>query len=284
MIRENIYGHLKRLKWIISHLNKEDTIVELGCGTGRMITLPLSKLGFQIIGIDPDEKSISFGQALFRNEGIDPQILKAVDMTALKMVPDVVIASEVIEHLPERDLPVVVKTIRRVLKPGGKLLVTVPNGYGWFEMEKWLWFKCGIGGALERTRGDMICRKIKHRFLDAEPEDYTPSSLSNSPHVHRFTFRSIQQLLLRYGFEVIDKVGSVLIAGPFSNLLFTGLRPIMNWNNIMGGKLPRLAAGFFIGSRLTNTNALSNASLREAEGRSNSSKYESASLSLAITT
>lgn len=253
LLNENIYGHLKRLRWIISHLNKGDTIVEFGCGTGTMITLPLSKLGFQITGVDPDEKSISFGQALFRNEGVDPQILKAADITALKVAPNVVIASEVIEHLSDRDLPVVVNAIRRVLNPGGKLLVTVPNGYGWFELEKWLWFKCGLGRALERTRVDMFCRGVKHHFLRSEPENYTPSTLSNSPHVQRFTFRSIQQLLLNHGFEVIDKVGSVLIAGPFSNLLFTGLRPIMNCNNIIGTKLPRLAAGFFIGCRLTNS-------------------------------
>jgi len=250
MIKENIYGHSKRLWWIVSHLKKEDTIVELGCGTGTMITLPLSKLGFRVVGIDPDEKSISFGQAIFRNEGLPPHVLKAVDITALDVAPDVVIASEVIEHLSDTDLKGVVHVIRRVLKPGGKFLVTVPNGYGWFEMEKWLWFKCGIGHTLERTRGDVLYRKFKHRFLGAEPEDYTPSSLSNSQHVQRFTFRSVQQLLLGHGFELIDKVGSVLIAGPLSNLFFTGLRPIMNWNGIMGGQLPRLAAGFYIACQL----------------------------------
>jgi SAM-dependent methyltransferase len=248
--KENIYGHLKRLRWIISHLSKEDTIVELGCGTGTMITLPLCKLGFRVIGIDPDEKSISFGQTIFRNEGLNPHVLKAIDITALNVAPDVVIASEVIEHLSDTDLKRVVHVIRRVLRPGGKFLVTVPNGYGWFEMEQWLWFKCGIGGTLERTRGDVVYRKFKHRFLGAEPEDYTPSSLSNSPHVQRFTFRSVQRLLLSYGFELIDKVGSVLIAGPLSNLFFTGLRPVMNWNNIMGSKLPELAAGFYIACQL----------------------------------
>jgi SAM-dependent methyltransferase len=249
---ENIYGHLKRLRWIISNLNKGDTIVELGCGTGTMITLPLSKLGFQITGVDPDEESISFGQTLFKNEGVDPQILRASDITALKVAPNVVIASEVIEHLSDRDLPLVVNAIRRILSPGGKLLVTVPNGYGWFELEKWLWFKCGLGCAIEKTRLDVLWRGVKHRFLRAEPENNTRSTLSNSPHVQRFTFRSIQQLLLNYGFEVFDKVGSVLIAGPFSNLLFTGLRPVMNWNNTIGSKLPILAAGFFVGCRLTD--------------------------------
>jgi len=256
LLNENIYGHSKRLQWIVSHLNKGDTIVELGCGTGTMITLPLLKLGFQITGVDPDEKSISFGQALFRNEGVDPQILKAADITALKVVPNVLIASEVMEHLSDRDLPAVVNAICRVLRPGGKLLITVPNGYGWFELEKWLWFKCGLGYALEMTCVDMLYRKVKHHFLGAEPENFTPSTLSNSPHVQRFTFRSIQQLLLSYGFEVIDKVGSVLIAGPFSNLFFSGLRPVMNWNNTMGSKLPRLAAGFFIGCCLTNKHPL----------------------------
>ncbi len=252
LLKENIYGHSKRLQWIVSHLNKGDTIVELGCGTGTMITLPLLKLGFQIIGVDPDEKSISFGQALFRDEGVNPQTLKAVDITALKVEPNVVIASEVIEHLSDRELPSILNAIRKVLRPDGKLLITVPNGYGWFELEHWLWFKCGLGRAVERTCVDILCRKVKQHILGAEPENFTPSSLSNSPHVQRFTFRTIQQLLYEYDFDVIDKDGSVLIAGPFSNLFFTGLKHIMNWNNIMGSKLPRFAAAFFISCRLTN--------------------------------
>lgn len=34
---ENIYGPKKRLNWMISQIDKADTIIEFGCGTGFMI-------------------------------------------------------------------------------------------------------------------------------------------------------------------------------------------------------------------------------------------------------
>ena len=40
---------------------------------------------------------------------------------------DAVYSSHVFEHIPYRDLLHVIKEIRRILKPGGKLLVCVPN-------------------------------------------------------------------------------------------------------------------------------------------------------------
>ena len=40
---------------------------------------------------------------------------------------DAVYSSHVFEHIPYKDLLNVIKEIRRILKPGGKLLVCVPN-------------------------------------------------------------------------------------------------------------------------------------------------------------
>jgi ubiquinone/menaquinone biosynthesis C-methylase UbiE len=48
MIKENVYGNAKRLKWILPHIRKDLSIIELGCGTGYMICLPLKKMGYSI--------------------------------------------------------------------------------------------------------------------------------------------------------------------------------------------------------------------------------------------
>ena len=103
MIHENIYGHSKRLRWIVSHLDREDTIVELGCGTGTMITLPLVKMGYTVYGLDLDQKSIQFGQELFGKEGLDPSNLMNLDISNLKITSDVIIASEVLEKSIDRN-------------------------------------------------------------------------------------------------------------------------------------------------------------------------------------
>lgn len=244
--KENIYGHTKRLLWILSKIQKNDEIAELGCGTGYMITLPLAKLGYSIIGIDTDIASIEFGKRVFSQEGASPEILKVSNIEKLDMNPDIIIASEVLEHIPDKDLGVTLSKIYTQLIPTGKLLVTVPNGYGWFELESFLWFKVGVGKLLEWTQVTRVVNKIKHILFGHDFELPYSSTLSDSPHVQRFTFKSIQELLQKYGFKVVTISGSVLFAGPFSNLLFTGIRPTMYLNCALGKWFPRLASGFFV--------------------------------------
>lgn len=244
--KENIYGHTKRLLWILSKIQKNDEIAELGCGTGCMITLPLANLGYSITGIDTDKESIEFGQSVFNQEGASPEILKVLNVEKLDINPDVIIASEVLEHIPDKDLGVTLTKIYNILTPRGKLLVTVPNGYGWFELESFLWFKVGIGKFLEWAQLLRVINKMKQIIFGHDFELPYSSTLSSSPHVQYFTFKSIQELLRKYGFKVVTISGSVLFAGPFSNLLFTGIRPIMQLNCALGKWFPRLASGFFV--------------------------------------
>ena len=249
-MKENIYGHTKRLHWIISHLKKKDTIVEFGCGTGFMITLPLAQMGFSVFGVDLDDESISFGQEIFSHKGLNPKILKAMDISDLDVVPNVIIASEVLEHITDEDIDSVLRIIRHKLKPGGQFLVTVPNGYGWFELESFLWFKIGLGRLIEGLQIARAFNAFKFLLLGLNIEPSYPSTLSNSSHVQRFTHSSIQDLLVGQGFEVINTTGSVLFAGPFSNMLFTGVTSIMRLNCALGRWFPRIASGFYISCRL----------------------------------
>ena len=252
LIPENIYGHSKRLDWIISNLNKGNTIIELGCGTGSMITIPLAVLGYQIIGVDMDENSIAFGRQLLHAHGLSSTILERKDMRDIPLRPDVLIASEVLEHLCDGELQKVLSLTNAKLADNGVLLVTVPNGFGWFEMESFLWFKTGVGWLLERTRVAEAIIWIKSALFHCDPgESYPPSTLAESPHVQRFTYKSIQRVLIEHGFEVLSVRGSVLLAGPFSNLFFTGIVPIMKINRLLGQCMPRLAAGFYVTCRPT---------------------------------
>jgi SAM-dependent methyltransferase len=250
MIKENIYGHLKRLQWIISHITGADSILELGCGTGYMISLPLIEMGYSISALDTDKNSIAFGQELLKKEGFNPKTLRVVNLSELDLIPDVIIASEILEHIPDRDLMNILTTLKEKLKSGGLLLITVPNGYGWFEMESFVWFKTGIGKFLEVSKLAGFLSRLKCLIFGADIEPLYPSTLSNSYHVQHFTYNSIRQLLEDNGFEVMRSTGSVFFAGPFSNLFFTGIKPIMKINCTLGDWFPRFASGFYISCRV----------------------------------
>ena len=245
-LSENIYGHDNRLKWLISHLKIDDTIVEFGCGTGYMITLQLVKKGYFIHGIDSDKESISYGRKLLAREGLAQDTLTGRDLAETEGMPDIIIASEVFEHIADDHLNTVLAAIRTKLKPGGKLLVTVPNGYGWFEAESFIWNKLYLGRCLERCGVVFLITGLKQLLFGKNIEQPHPSTLSPSPHVQRFTFSSIQAKLKEHGFDILDIQGSVLFCGQFSNLFFSGIKPIMRLNIWLGSKLTRLASGFYL--------------------------------------
>lgn len=251
LVRETVYGSRKRLAWVLRHVTPEDTILEVGCGTGYMLCRPLAKLGYRVRGIDLDAKSIEHGQELLRGEGLDPGILACQPLAASSVTPSVVIASEVLEHLHDPELGPLLGEIRSRLEPRGRLLVTVPNGYGWFELEQLLWWELGVGRLLFRSGFCHLVEKTKTRHLGPEAiEAGPPSTLSGSPHVQRFTLASISRRLRDKGFAIEDARGSVAVSGPFSNLFLAGLEPLLEANGRWGDRLGRLAAGYFVACRV----------------------------------
>ncbi|MDP8909945.1 MAG: class I SAM-dependent methyltransferase, partial [Chloroflexota bacterium] len=214
--RDNIAGHGQRLEWLRSQLSSSDRALELGCGTGYMITLPLRTWGYDVVGIDLDETSIRYGRELLRRNGLDPSALRVADLGQLDESFDVILASEILEHLCDDELEETLATVRARLRPGGRLLVTVPNGYGWFELEAKLWFATGIDRIFNRTWPNRVVSRANSLLARGYTDAEHPSTLADSPHRQRFTYRSIRQRLRQAGFEVVAARGSVLIAGPFS--------------------------------------------------------------------
>lgn len=120
----------KRLDFIVSSvkdLKKKDAyVLDIGCGNGN-ISLALGALGYNVLGIDIDETSIRNATALntFDNVRFDVSDANAFSIDDNF---DAIVCSEVLEHL---DRPwELVKSIYRILKPGGILVATVPNGQG----------------------------------------------------------------------------------------------------------------------------------------------------------
>lgn len=247
IIKENIYGHLKRLKWIKSFIEEKNSVLEFGCGTGYMITIQLARLGYFIRGIDIDKKSIDYGKDILREYRLENDILRFSDISECESDFDVIIASEVLEHMETEHINKVLSIIYNKIRHGGKILVTVPNGFGIFELEQFLWKKMGIGKLIKIFWIDKIILYAKSILIGRRDfEEPFCSTLSESPHVQRFTLNSIKDILEKSGFKIISSTGSVLFCGPFSNLLFTGIPMIMRLNNYIGGKFPKIASGYYI--------------------------------------
>jgi len=245
-LTETMYGHQKRFRWIVSNLRPSDRIVEFGCGTGAMLTLPLLRRGFDVVGVDLDRVSISFGQQLLVAEGFAADALRACSLVELDFLPDVILASEVLEHIPDAELPHVLDLLRGSLRDGGRLLVTVPNGYGWCEAESYLYFQMGLGDLVKRAADWRLFRSVSPSTWRRPEDDLPASTLADSPHVQRFTRRSLQAQLASHGFKCEEARGSVLIGGPLTNRLFGRFQTVLQLNNRLGERFPTVAAGFFL--------------------------------------
>ena len=161
---------------------------------------------------------------------------------------DAVIASEILEHLDDDELRDSLALIHERLVPGGKLLVTTPNGYSLFELENLLWYRTGVDRLYRRARSGGLARRL--RGLKARHSEWSetaePMTLADSPHKQRFTWRSIHRILHRAGFDIVDGRGAILFCGPFTDLAFSGLPRVMALNKRLGRSMPRIASDYYI--------------------------------------
>lgn len=101
------------------------TLLDIGCG-GGLIAEPMARLGFSVTGIDASEKNIGTARAHAERMRlpIDYRAMRPEDLAPTERF-DVVLALEVVEHVPDRAL--FLKAAAQPLKPGGFLGLATLN-------------------------------------------------------------------------------------------------------------------------------------------------------------
>ena len=96
-------------------------VLEIGFGTGAFL-LHLQSLGYQCWGI---ERRTNY-DAVLEQQGITVCTGDIADLPDQSF--DLVCALDVFEHLEKQEIIVMLRKIRHLLKPGGRLLARFPNG------------------------------------------------------------------------------------------------------------------------------------------------------------
>ncbi|HEU5034633.1 MAG TPA: class I SAM-dependent methyltransferase [Mycobacteriales bacterium] len=145
-----------------------EQVLDLGCGFGRH-AFEAYRRGAHVVAVDRSADEVAQVTAMFRamaaaGEAPPDVVARAVraDLLALPFPDasfDVVMASEVLEHIPADELAMA--EIARVLRPGGRVAVTVPR----FWPERVCWalsreYHDVAGGHVRIYRGDVLAERL----------------------------------------------------------------------------------------------------------------------------
>ena len=128
--------HTARFRWLHDTLRrldlKPDSVMEIGCYDGRAVEF-LPQIPARYIGFDAGWENAL--QLAAQRWAAQPHLefrecLKADQMNLNGETFDLVMALETLEHIPPQDLGPYLETVAASLKPGGTLLVSVPNEIG----------------------------------------------------------------------------------------------------------------------------------------------------------
>jgi 2-polyprenyl-3-methyl-5-hydroxy-6-metoxy-1,4-benzoquinol methylase len=116
---------------------KPGRLLDVGCGDGMFLNR-MRQLGWTVDGVDFDAKAVANAKTKY---GLD---LHRGDLASAKFPGgsfDAITMSHVIEHVP--DPLALMAEVQRILKPGGRLVLTTPNS-GSFGHEKFQGYWFGV--------------------------------------------------------------------------------------------------------------------------------------------
>ena len=105
---------MKMARAFLDGCSNRDVIYDMGCGEGVLVD-EYRNAGYSITGMDLNYSSDSVMKRSFLNSGLADDSV------------DVLLCLDVIEHLVFVEQEQALKEFVRVLKPGGRALITVPN-------------------------------------------------------------------------------------------------------------------------------------------------------------
>jgi SAM-dependent methyltransferase len=259
-LRENLWGYGKRLRFVdgvvlqafLGRRRSDIRVLDIGCGNGSQLAIPLSAGGYQVTGVDPHLPSIERGRQLAPAVRFVHGMVSHIPPSKF----DCVIISEVLEHL---DAPeALLASALPYLADSGVLIVTVPNGFGEFELDLRLY---------RRLRMDKLVALLYALSSGWEDKVYIAGSDDETPHVQRFTVSKLRELFDRSHLQLMVARGTSMMSGPIVLHLLGRFESFVRLNAAVADYLPwSLASGWMFALKLATQPASCEDSSNRTDG------------------
>jgi tRNA (uracil-5-)-methyltransferase TRM9 len=160
---------------------KAGSVLDIGCGNGRNL-IPFAMAGFDCHGIDFSRRMIDLARGHFKRKGLDAEfrVASATRLPYRANTFDYCISVAVFHHLEsEKERAKALSEMKRVLKPGGRALITVWN-------------------------------KLQLRFLLSPKDTYIAWRRKGKiyqRYYHLFDYWELKQMLTKAGFAILKSGG-----------------------------------------------------------------------------
>lgn len=198
-------------------------VLDIGSGNGSQLAIPLAVGGYQVTAIDPHLPSIQRGR--MSASAVSFHHGSVSDLAPAKF--DCVVIAEVLEHLEAPEI--LLSMALPFVADSGILIITVPNGYGEFELDR---------RTYQAFRVDKMIGWLRSVFTNERSTEGVAGSDAESPHLQRFTLSSLHRMFDRNNLMLVEARGTSLVSGPFIAHLFGGLETFIRMNAAIADHLP----------------------------------------------
>jgi ubiquinone/menaquinone biosynthesis C-methylase UbiE len=180
-----------------AHLEEGESVLDVGCGTGTLAIAATYRVGGlgSVTGVDASPEMIDRAKKKARKRGVEVnfQTAAAQSLPFRDAAFDVVLSTVMLHHLPDNARAMCISEIRRVLKPGGRLLAV------------------DFGGSAKQHKS-LEADELMDTLLGFEPRETAPGRL------HAHAHFDLAQVI-----PVVNRAGLVQVeSGPlgFSDMQF----------------------------------------------------------------
>jgi len=116
----------RRYQWAAADI-KNKQVLDVGTGLGAGAAYLAEQGAKQVVAIDRIKAVINYARQKYPRSNLVFKTLKAQNIRRLTGSFDLVVAFELIEHLPKTAVKQWIMDIKQILKPGGQVMISTPN-------------------------------------------------------------------------------------------------------------------------------------------------------------